>query len=387
MKYLLLIIIIFSCNYIQAEDFVTSRGLYAKYAKKMKTPYERRIALCIGINKYSSFNTDEKKFSNLNYAINDVNAIGKLFSSFGFDEVIYLKDEQATQSNIINTLLKIKGEINKNDLLVIYYAGHGSEQNADGTYINYIIPYDCPFSQELKKGIAISLLSEIGISMSNNHLLFMLDSCYSGFLSSSRTSLNIPNGMSKEKFLKLFLEKKCVYLLTAGGTAQSVVETRDHGVFTKRVLDFLSDKNKVSVIDDLLPFVKEKVSDDTFGGQKPKGGYLFDGGGDIHIEKLAQVKKSFKTAKLSIEEINSKFDEISKLIENKELLIADKLIAQIYTNYYEYSKRNDAKSYEMIKYLKKLLELSNLRLQANISNSTSGIAAYYAQKIINLNQK
>lgn len=103
-------------------------------------------AVVIGINKFL-FDKD------LRGAVNDANAFAKFLEEklqVPKAHIQNLRDEQATRENIIKAFLDLRDnrDIQPQDPIVIYYAGHGSEINAPpgwesgGRQIQCLVPHD-----------------------------------------------------------------------------------------------------------------------------------------------------------------------------------------------------------------------------------------------------
>jgi hypothetical protein len=98
----------------------------------------RRIALCIGIDRYR-----ERPLAG---CVNDARAWGGALTSLGFD-VRYLLDEQATQAAILDGLRTLMGGARSGDVLAMQYSGHGTQlpdDNADegDGYDEAFVPVD-----------------------------------------------------------------------------------------------------------------------------------------------------------------------------------------------------------------------------------------------------
>ena len=95
---------------------------------------QTRRALLIGINNYvSDKQTDKTKGSewfNLDGCINDLDAMKSLLTihySFSDNNIIVLKEKDASRKNILNNLDLLAKETKKGDAVFIYYSGHGSQ--------------------------------------------------------------------------------------------------------------------------------------------------------------------------------------------------------------------------------------------------------------------
>ena len=100
------------------------------------TQAQTKTALLIGISKYqppdNTTSTVNRKWHNLKGTINDVTSINEVLKAkFGFQEkeIKILLNEQADRESILKALddLATKAKANPGIVIVIYYAGHGSQ--------------------------------------------------------------------------------------------------------------------------------------------------------------------------------------------------------------------------------------------------------------------
>jgi hypothetical protein len=150
----------------------------------MSTTVPRLFALVIGINRYKELRPK------LYGAVADANAIIEYLSSkTSASRILSLKDKQATRKAIIKAFktLNESKDIEKNDPIMIYFAGHGGEAQIQGQeeMTQMILPYDAsPRTQnvgELPVILGIpdfeirKLLNDIALEKGNNIVRFFTD--------------------------------------------------------------------------------------------------------------------------------------------------------------------------------------------------------------------
>src|SRR5262249_9230281 len=123
-----------------------------------------------------------QKWPKLDYAVNDAQSIGELMKKLGFDEVITLLDGEATQKNILRVLGDdLKAKTQAEDRVFVFFAGHGqTEDLPDGVKEGYIIPVEGELNDYYSTAITIDRLQKISDRLSAKHILFAMDSCFSG---------------------------------------------------------------------------------------------------------------------------------------------------------------------------------------------------------------
>ena len=130
-------------------------------------------AICIGINNYPGTQND------LRGCINDAKAWGDLFKSkYGFNEVQFVFDQNATCKNVKNTMVALIKKSVPGDEIVVTYSGHGSkvtdtngdeDDRIDETW--YL--YDGNFIDDQLKAILDNVKEGVKLTI-------VSDSCHSG---------------------------------------------------------------------------------------------------------------------------------------------------------------------------------------------------------------
>jgi len=382
--------------FLTLDVSAATKGIKAVRVFSPQFKYRRKVAICIGIDKYSEFKAEGKHCSDLKSAVSDAQKMAVFFRASNFDEVILLTDQKASKDNIIRAVERVKAQSHKNDLLVFYYSGHGSGIVVANSPRSYLIPFDCLSGQAAKRGISVDLLKELAITMNNSHILFLLDCCYAGVLVADRSRK--PDSMNVKEFQK-FLKKRCIYALVASGVTQTAIENaRVGGVFTNSILQSLKGKadtnrdGKVLVIKELTHIVAADVSQNSATPQTPCGAKLALGDGDIvlSVVKHAIVKNiSAQTKKIvskNISEIKQAYKKVLELQNENKIRQAQLLMTDVYINYDELpAKQRDTKVFG--KYLAELIDLTELTFKQISKNdsSESALLYHYSQEFLKLN--
>jgi len=301
---------------LTAHDAVAAKTSPAEVAKlRSKLFYGESWAVIIGVNKY-------EKWPQLESAVNDANAVAERLESLGFN-IVKLVNADATRDNIVRVLgHDMPMRVHKNDRVFIFFAGHGhTEETFSGRKLGYIVPYDAEL-YNTTTAISMEELRLFADKIKAKHLLYVMDSCYSG-LGLTR-STGIPP--QTEDYVKKITGKVARQMITAGQAGEQVAETGGHGVFTQMLLRGLSgsaDTHPDGIItaSELGAYLKPKVSQASKNLQTPRYGRL---PGDDDGEFVFILKEYFKEqlqAMKKKEKIKSKIEEV----ELEKTLIKEQL--------------------------------------------------------------
>lgn len=195
--------------------------------------------LAIGINEY------QNESLNLNYASADAEGFVELIKGHTKDlfdkvEVISIYDKEATKDNILIKLDELKEQIRPQDVLYLYYAGHGSM--VDNNF--YFVPSNNTklYSDEKlrKTGIYAGELQEKLKAIAALKQVVIIDACQS----EGGAEILAQRGATEEKALAQLSRSTGIHVLAAAGSEQFATEFTElgHGLFTYVLLEALSGK-------------------------------------------------------------------------------------------------------------------------------------------------
>jgi hypothetical protein len=233
----------------------------------------RNFLFVVGINEY-------EHWPKLNNAVKDANDIASVLLgqyAFEFGNVVVLKNEQATRSNIYKSLRGLIEQITPQDNLVIYYSGHGhfDELLNEG----YWVPVDAKLGSSGDYLSNSDLLKIIG-TINSQHTFLVADACFSGSLFSD----------SKRGYTENVEKFKSRWGLASGRLeVVSDGSLNENSPFTATVIEFLkkNEKDKFAV-SELIQYVKVHVAEKA--NQTPLGNPL-KGAGDEGGEFVFYKKK------------------------------------------------------------------------------------------------
>lgn len=188
--------------------------------------------LAIAINEYQNW-------PKLRTAVNDARDVVKiLVRDYGFaaDRVITLYDEDATIDNIMSTFQKLKSQVQAEDSVLIYYAGHGVlDEFNSGSWI----PVNAR-ENRLGDYITTDRINRVIASLTAKHIFLVADACYSGTLLTTR-GREAPQDEFTESYFLERIARASRQALTSGGIEEVLDDGRDgHSVFAYHFLNELN---------------------------------------------------------------------------------------------------------------------------------------------------
>lgn len=131
----------------------------------------------IGIDEY-------QHWPPLKCAVKDIQDFTEILTDryqFETDNVITLKDKEATEKNILSGFRKLVQKITEDDNLVIYFSGHGHYDEVTKT--GYWIPVDAHMGEENEfEFINTAIIVDRLRNINSLHTFLIVDACFSGTL-------------------------------------------------------------------------------------------------------------------------------------------------------------------------------------------------------------
>lgn len=198
--------------------------------------FGRYTALIIGNQNYAQLPRLETPEADAK-ALADV-----LEKKYGFTVITLFN---AKRYDILSTLNKLRANLTEKDNLLIYYAGHGEYDRANG--LGHWLPVDAE-PDSTANWISTDDITRMLNVMSVRHALVIADSCYSGALTRG-ASTQTQAGMSDEarvNWLKAIALGKSRNALTSGGV-KPVLDSvgSKHSIFAQNLLDILNSNSDI----------------------------------------------------------------------------------------------------------------------------------------------
>ena len=239
-------------------------------------------ALVVGISSY-----DSPDIKPLAYARKDAEAFAKFLMSpqgggFPADHVNLLLDEKATADALRRGLHSFLRRANQNDLVVIYFAGHGRQ--SAGARIPYFMTHDTDPREMGATAVPMDELTRaLGDAITARYVVTFLDACHSGGALTSTSRGSSDNEFINRYLTELSKSKETAVTFAASQENQESLEGPEygggHGAFTWHLLEGLrgeadrltemGDESGTVTLGELASYVKRKVKAATNNRQEP----------------------------------------------------------------------------------------------------------------------
>ena len=177
---------------------------------------------------------------NLNYAIPDAKGIQKIMEAkYGkiFGEVKFYEayNEKATRRGMQAALTELQ-ETAPEDVVVIYYAGHGEASESDFYFVTY--EFELPISSRRleRRALSASKLSKYIENIGARRVIMLIDACKSG------TAVEGFRDQMDRRVIRRLGQSVGLHIVSATAKQQFAVEHEElgHGVFTYALIDAMN---------------------------------------------------------------------------------------------------------------------------------------------------
>jgi len=251
-----------------SSEPATIRVRWHRQDRPVSTPHKPSLhALVIGVGRYEDA-TLKLEFSAKDAA--DFASTLKRQQGGLYQTVVtkVLTDAEATKANILEGLEWLERETTRNDVAVVFLAGHGVNDK-NGLY--YFLPVNAKTDQLRRTGLAFSDIKNTVAALSGKTLLFA-DTCHAGNIFGRRRGSVDINAVVNEL---TSAENGAVVFASSTGKQDSMEDPAwGNGAFTKALVEALNGKaayggSKKITINMLDLYLSERVKELTKGQQTP----------------------------------------------------------------------------------------------------------------------
>lgn len=227
--------------------------------------------LAIGVSQYND------SALNLQFAAADAHGIADVLTAQAttglYREVRarVLENEQATRESILEGMRGFLGAAGVDDVVVVFLAGHGAQEQTTGSY--YFLPAPATPANMLTAGLRVSDLDQMirALRASVRGVVVLLDTCHAGAL-----PLPAAAAVSGEELVSRFSAAEGTFLLASSRSGEVSRELADlgHGAFSYALIEGVrggadADHDGVLPISELFGYVARRVPALTDGLQHP----------------------------------------------------------------------------------------------------------------------
>ncbi|MBA3923077.1 MAG: caspase family protein, partial [Nostocaceae cyanobacterium] len=203
--------------------------------------FKRNLAFVIGINNYTN------GIPHLQTAVNDAKKLVEILREKHGYQVWVCLDETATLKTLNNLLTTtLPQQVQADDRLLFYFAGHGVALNGDDGPEGYLIPQDAKLG-DIQSYLAMTKLQEALTQLPCRHFLGIFDCCFAGAFrwSSHRDLLATPEVIHKERYDRLICDPAWQVITSSdydqkaadAFVLRSRSQSGDHSPFAAALLD------------------------------------------------------------------------------------------------------------------------------------------------------
>lgn len=287
---------------VLASLLVALGQLPATSSAQVASPQGKDWAIVIGINDYQNVRR-------LQYAINDATAVGNLLEQQGF-AVTRLVSPKDTTRQAIETVLgtELPKRLRSNDRVLVFFSGHGQDDpNSEGTKMGYLLPIEASPQNLAATAISMGRVKEWANFWRAKHVLFIVDSCYSGIIGENAKSIPAVT----PQFLKQVTREPGRQLIVAGEADQEALEVAqwEQSLFTHFLLEGLGknksadqDSDGVILASELYNYLQRRVYDEAMASngreQRPRQYSLSGDRGEFWFPGLEEQERPVQPVRI-----------------------------------------------------------------------------------------
>jgi len=248
-------------------------------------------AVVIGVSSYA-----DSRIPSLRYAAKDAQALHDWLVSpsggrYAPSRVKLLTDRNATAAAIKEALYTWLRQTIEEDVVVIYFAGHGSPDSPDTPQNLYLLPHDTRYDAIASTGFPMwDVETALKRFIKARRVVVLADACHSGGVGASFDVARRALGDVQANRISAGLQNLAtvgagIAVISASDDRQLSAESArfggGHGVFTHYLLEGLkgkADYNNDSrvTLGELIPYLSEHVRRETLNAQSPTVAGRFD---------------------------------------------------------------------------------------------------------------
>lgn len=218
--------------------------------------------LAVGISEYPA-----PDLQDLNYAAKDAQDFLKAVTQsdlqmYSSINPIIILNQEATTNNIIKQLSKLSSNVKQDDVVMLFFSGHGMNENEE----RYLVTYDVSSAEDYYTGVNFSFIRKRMKDMVSKHchVIIFMDACHSGAMAGTKGT---------EKGISLATPGVIGYYSSTAYEKSAETENLQNGVFTSAILSALegdiANADGEITAQQLSNYIQNYVRKHTNGRQSP----------------------------------------------------------------------------------------------------------------------
>ena len=264
---------------------------YAVDTSPQREPVAQRWAVIIGISAYR-----DSRIPSLRYASADAQSVYNWLTSpeggrYPPSHVKLLVNKQATGQNMREALFVWLKQAIEEDMVLIFFAGHGSPDSPDSPENLFLLPYDVKYDNISTTGFPMwDIETALKRFVKAKKVVVIADACHAGGVGQAydiarRANRDLKVNPISSAIQKLSFISEGVAVLSASDDKQYSQEGEKwgggHGVFSYFLLEGLKgaadyNKDNIVTLGELIPYLSEQVRRATRNAQSPTIAGKFD---------------------------------------------------------------------------------------------------------------
>jgi uncharacterized caspase-like protein len=245
----------------------------------------------IGVSNYQ-----DTRIPSLRYATKDAQAFYDWLTSpdggkYALARVKLLVDENATANGIRKSLFEWLGQALEEDIVTIFFAGHGSPQSPDNLENLFLLPFDTQYDSVATTGFPMwDIETALKRFIKAKKVIVVADACHAGgvgqaFDVARRAGRGVNTVSISSNLQNLSRIGDGICIISAADDSQFSQESKKwgggHGVFTYYLLRGLKgeadySKDRRVTLGEIVPYLSEQVRRATRNAQSPTVAGRFD---------------------------------------------------------------------------------------------------------------
>lgn len=205
----------------------------------------RRVGILIAVERYR-----DATISVVRYAENDARELSSALNSHGFEshDQVVLLNADATKSTIESRVRKCIDGLDQDDVLYLYYAGHGFAKSTS----NYITCYDTDPSDLANTSVSVKWIFDRLHQSKCAKVVLFLDSCESGMFVDPNVR-GIYTDLTEDELVEFFnkAQHRVCFAACKPGQESHSADGLKHGIWTHHLLQALCGNAPESLINNV----------------------------------------------------------------------------------------------------------------------------------------